>query len=345
MNRSVNQFLCIFMLLACLLTCMASRSLAQVGWTQPTVMPMGRADFGAAVGPDGRIYVIGGQFHLDHYDTVSPVDIYDPAKNIWAKGAPLPTSRFSLGVVTGPDGLIYAIGGVDSSGKRVATVEAYNTLTDTWSTITSLPQPRDYLNNSVAVGSDGRVYAIGGRINNTLTGDVLAYDTKTKTWTTKTAAPYIGYPTSAAAGPAGKIYVSFGNLFGGYENPFVAYDPATNSWTSLPALLTSRIGMAVVAGQDGLIYVIGGQWVGGSDWHYLDAVNVYDPVTSQWSSTIAMPTRSTNFPIVSTTDGRLFAFGTDVSFQGGFSPKVDTFHLATTSITPDPTAARAVLHR
>ncbi len=304
MNRTLCQLLSILVLLVCLLTCVPSRSFAQAGWTQPTVMPTPRAGFGAAVGPDGRIYVVGGQFHPDYYDTVSPVDIYDPAKNIWTKGTPLPTSRVGLSVVAGPDGLIYAIGGVDSSGNIVATVEAYNTVTDTWTTVTSLPQPILYeTSHATAVGSDGLIYSIGGRPQGNPSNTVLAYDVKAKTWITRMPAPYMGDPITIAAGPDGKIYAGFG-VSGG----FAAYDPVANTWTTLPSLPNPRNQSAVVTGQDGLIYVIGGRYYYSASFTEVDA---YDPVTSRWASAPALPKPSYYMPVVSIGDGRLFAFATD----------------------------------
>jgi len=42
----------------------------------------------------------------------------------WSTAAPLPTPRATLAVVTGSDGLIYAIGGFDGT-NALTTVEAY----------------------------------------------------------------------------------------------------------------------------------------------------------------------------------------------------------------------------
>ena len=59
----------------------------------------------------------------------------------------MPTARWSLatGVV---NGIIYAIGGVSSSGI-VATVEAYNPRTDTWTQKADMPTARGWLSVSV----------------------------------------------------------------------------------------------------------------------------------------------------------------------------------------------------
>ena len=45
--------------------------------------------------------------------------------NSWATEMPMPTARYALTAVTGPDGRLYAIGGYDSNGSSLNTMEAY----------------------------------------------------------------------------------------------------------------------------------------------------------------------------------------------------------------------------
>ena len=55
-------------------------------------------------------------------------EVYEPANDAWSKAAPLPTARGTLAAATGPDGLIYAIGGGNPNSPNsgsLATVEAY----------------------------------------------------------------------------------------------------------------------------------------------------------------------------------------------------------------------------
>ena len=101
----------------------------------------------------------------------------------WATVASMPTPRSGLAAVTGPDGRIYAIGGLDilRSPEPLATVEAYMVATNTWTTVASLPTPRQLL--AAAVGPDGRIYALGGAdaAGNPL-HTVEAYSIITNTW-------------------------------------------------------------------------------------------------------------------------------------------------------------------
>jgi hypothetical protein len=50
---------------------------------------------------------------------------YQPASDGWLPVADLATARVQLGAAVGPDGRIYAVGGLDGAGAVSAAVEAY----------------------------------------------------------------------------------------------------------------------------------------------------------------------------------------------------------------------------
>jgi N-acetylneuraminic acid mutarotase len=90
-------------------------------------LPLPTAWLAAAVGPNGLIYVIGGMQQQPGVSTppfVANVYSYNPADILgWAQQAPLPDVRAGLAVATGPDGLVYAIGGM-TCPQRVIVGEA-----------------------------------------------------------------------------------------------------------------------------------------------------------------------------------------------------------------------------
>jgi hypothetical protein len=128
-------------------------------WARVADMPTGREALGAAAGPDGRIYAIGGLGDSGPLDTV---EAYTPGANTWATKASTLTRRFAHAAACSADGRIYAISGFNGE-DILATVEAYTPSTDSWATVPSIPTPRAYL--AAAAGADGRIFAIGGQNN------------------------------------------------------------------------------------------------------------------------------------------------------------------------------------
>src|SRR5439155_19023786 len=107
---------------------------------------------------------------------VSTVEAYTPATNSWATVAPMATGREGLAAATGPDGLVYAIGGTNTGeSTSLNTVEAYPPGTNGWVTAASMPTARFLL--AAATGPDGRIYAIGGNDSSSNINIVEAYDT------------------------------------------------------------------------------------------------------------------------------------------------------------------------
>ena len=82
------------------------------GWKMlSTTTPVGFTAAAAALGTNGLIYVVG----TSDATSSSAMEAYDPTMNKWTTGLkPMPTARDSLGLATGTDGRLYAIGGVAS---------------------------------------------------------------------------------------------------------------------------------------------------------------------------------------------------------------------------------------
>ena len=93
-------------------------------WTTKAPMPTARSDAAAGV-VNNKLYVVGGS----GLDSGSParlntVEAYDPATNTWATKPAMPTRRQGLSVAV-VDNVLYAIGGENTAGVPLATVEAY----------------------------------------------------------------------------------------------------------------------------------------------------------------------------------------------------------------------------
>ncbi|HEX2148766.1 MAG TPA: kelch repeat-containing protein [Actinomycetota bacterium] len=214
--------------------------------------------------------------------------------NSWTTRAPMPTPRTHLaaGVATlSGQQLLYAIGGFDPSAGSVSAVEAYNYVTNSWSTRAPLPVALTHTNG---VGNiDGRLYLSGGLLDAPTGGglqrSLYVYNPYRNTWAKKANMPKrTGSGVTGVIG--GKLYVLVGTCADcAVSTPrrLFRYDPATDSWTgALPVSPNAH-----VSGAGGVIngkfYVAGGRGRDGRDSNKLD---MYDPATNSWTTLAPMPT-------------------------------------------------------
>src|ERR1700722_4347186 len=164
--------------------------------------------------------------------------------------------------VTGPDGLIYAIGGFVQN--PVAIVDAYDPATDTWTSKAPMHTPRTW--HGAVLGHDGLIYAIGGATASVgsataALSSMESFNVKTNTWTTSSfPLPVATCGLAAAVDPNGFICVAGGDNAGiapPTANAYL-YNPADPGWISQPPMPSGRAILAATTGPDGLIYAIGG---------------------------------------------------------------------------------------
>ena len=205
------------------------------------------------------------------------------------------------------DGVIYAIGGTDSTLLGFSTVEAYDPATATWTTLADMPTARAFFSTSVI---DSVIYAIGGTIDAGSfqpLSTVEAYDSATDTWTTLADMPTARHSLSTAV-VDGIIYA-----IGGSDRTFLgfstveAYNPTTNTWTTGTEMPTGG-GLGLPSGGiiDGKIYVIGG--FENDSFVPIATVRIYDSATDTWTTGTDMPTARGVFS-TSVVDGQIYAIG------------------------------------
>jgi len=164
----------------------------------------------------------------------------------WLPVASMHTRRARFAAAVGPDGRIYALGGVD------ATVEAYLPKTNTWAGVASLPQPYDGF--AAATGPDSRIYAIGVPATN-----VLAYRPGQDRWVIADGTTAVSHDQGAATiGPDGRIYAIGGDNADDLVAAVEALDTHTGLWSRVADLPTPRGNLAAATGLDGRMYTLGG---------------------------------------------------------------------------------------
>ncbi len=135
-------------------------------WTTKTPMPTPRCGVGV-VSVNGKIYAIGG--HLDisqNHNESSAVEEFNPITNTWTEKTPLTIARSYPAVSVNSLGNIYAIGGNIKDPAEVPviltdTVEEYNPINNSWSTMTSFPISTFQF--GAALGINNKVYVMGGQ--------------------------------------------------------------------------------------------------------------------------------------------------------------------------------------
>jgi hypothetical protein len=156
------------------------------------------------------------------------------------------------------------VGGVVGS-RNTPVTEIYDPASDSWTTGPALGAARDHF---VLAESDGRLFAIGGRLvtaaRNIDTVEIL--EPGASAWTFGAAMPQ---PRSGIAGSVvnGVVYTFGGEEPGQTDAEVFAYTTATDTWSDgMPPMPTPRHGLAAIA-VNGQIHVIGGGTSpgGGSD--------------------------------------------------------------------------------
>ena len=207
------------------------------------------------------------------------------ASNSWLTRANMPNDarrNIVAAAVTNAEKqtVLYVFGGRrersdGSLGVQLRTVQAYNAATNSWSDKNPSPLPLEQTHGAHAIG--GKIYIAGGKNGfNEILPYLWQYDPANDTWIRKRDLPVEGYGgVSGVIG--GKLYVLVSSIF------FGAYEPATDQWTPLPLPPGGRnhdhqFGAAGVIG--GKLYVAGGRTS--------NALDIYDPVTNQWTSGASM---------------------------------------------------------
>jgi hypothetical protein len=197
-------------------------------WTALPDMPRARDHFHAAI-VGTKFYAIGGRKGGDagfFNAVIAPVDVFDFTTGTWSTlpaSANIPTPRAGVGVAA-MGSKIFVIGG-EGNGNAYDKVEAFDTVTQTWQTMTPMPTARHGFQAAVC---NGGIYTATGGLTQgggSLTkihqvffpgGEATGCGTTAPPppppvgfgKTTLTGTTSLNNPTSLQFGPDGRLYVS-----------------------------------------------------------------------------------------------------------------------------------------
>lgn len=227
-------------------------------------MPQGVSGAGAAIGDDGRIFVIGGRNASDPAVYLDLVQIYDPATDSWEMGAPMPEGATVLNALSMSDGLIYVIGGTNFGGVT-GNVQIYDPAADSWSLGSDMVVPC-YAGSAIDTGSS--ILYLGGSNPDFITTyqHVLVYNPGDDWWWTHSmelpekvasasamvAQDLMVYITGGGRGDSA-YGTNWGGVVGGY-----ALDLTTGDFIELPDMSVGRKYHMAGTDSHGNIVVLGG---------------------------------------------------------------------------------------
>ena len=293
-------------------------------WTPRAPLLTSRLSLGLAAAPNGKLYAVGGS-HANGTVHLATVEEYDPAADQWTPRAPMSAHRIDLGLATAPNGRLYAVGGYNEdkgflpAKGFVDTVEEYDPVANSWATLPVLsPLTPARFGLGVAAGTNGRLYAIGGRSGNTRFDTTSEYDPATDTWTTKTSMTQVRQNLGVAVASNGKLYAVGGYAPGaggcqpdGYCATVEEYDPTTDTWTTKASLHVARTGPGLAASPNGKLYAVGGTTSDAAcaPSGYCATVEEYAPATNTWVTKAPMPTPRQDLGLATAPNGKLYAVG------------------------------------
>lgn len=234
------------------------------------------------------------------------------------------------------NGVIYVAGGYNTAlGGHLTSFEAYNVVTNTWTSKSARPGIQT---GPTAGVINGILYVAGGSDCCVNTQNLTAYSSASDTWTYK-AAPSSSHGNSPAGGVInGQLYVAGGGNIDltAPVQVLEVYDPATNVWTTKAPMPTPRlaVGGAVV---NGIFYAVGGRRLPSGT--IVGTVEAYDPTTNTWTTKAPLPTPR-QFAAVGVLNGTIYAVGGSTS-EGVATATVEAYDPATdiwTTQAPLPTA-------
>jgi N-acetylneuraminic acid mutarotase len=189
-------------------------------WSEGAPPPIFMYNRAATVGPDGRVYFLGGMGNGSNVDYGDRADVYDPVTDQWSSLPNLPFRSHGDAAVT-VGGRIYLIG---------LETAVFDPASQRWSQLPSPPTPRYW--SHAEVDGAGRIVSIGGLIpGGSSTGIVEIFDPVQATWSAgqRLPVPVFQFATAAACG---RIFV-FGGSTSGYTDLVQAYG-AGDKWVLSP---------------------------------------------------------------------------------------------------------------
>jgi N-acetylneuraminic acid mutarotase len=232
---------------------------------------------GASLLPDGRVLVSGG---LDaKNNTLSSVEIYDPATNTWTDGPSIPKRGAHIQHTLNDGRVLVAAGYTDyltySTTGAVSTY-LFDPNTNLWTEVGSLHTAKPL--SGSAVCGDGRVLILGE--SGAEVGNTEIFNPLTESWTETDPLNQKRSGTTLVTMADGKVMAAGGWAASSQQATVEIYDPSTETWTTVEPLNVARASASGSLLTDGRILISGGTTTSSNA---LTESEIYDPATDTWT--------------------------------------------------------------
>jgi N-acetylneuraminic acid mutarotase len=282
--------------------------------------------------------------------THATITVANTTTTAWSSATPMPVAlgEVASGLIAGK---LYVVG----EGSPVTL--AYDTTARTWTStgLATRPFPG---NHHVAEVVGGKLYLFGG-LGGGSEGKVQIYDPTTNQWTQGAPMPFAaGSSSSAVIGD--HVYVSGGIVGSSTTAQAARYTPATNTWVNIAPMPQGR-NHAAAESDGSKMFVFGGRGPGSGDGNVVangfDTVQIYDPVTNTWVSSLdsgstlkPLPQARGGMGTAVFTNGEFWVMGGETSTGAGATTdgvynRVDVYNPTTNtwrSGPPMPTARHGI---
>jgi hypothetical protein len=245
-------------------------------------------------------------------DTMRMQQVFDSpapqaaAQGRWVTRAPLPLPRSEMAWATVLDGKMHMIGGYGEQRVDRPYHQVYDPVADKWIDAPQLPRGANHVGVAVVAG---KLYAIGGFVEQNRKPDALCFVLDGETWRTIAPLPKAAgaIACTALGGQLHAIGGAVGDTFDTKKSVdwHLVYDPRIDQWGTRAPLPTGRdhTGTLTVGGH---IHVIGGRvdsFHTNSNLHH-----AYDSNSDRWKPRAPLPTARSGHGAVLYRD-RIFVMG------------------------------------
>jgi hypothetical protein len=291
---------------------------AAFAWSPTGSMTTPRIWHDAAMLPDGKVLVAGGQTSLSSSDVnLSSAEIYDPATGLWTATGSMAAARVTPTLTLLPNGKVLAAGGFDGS-NALCSAELYDPGKGAWTPTGAMHECRSshsavLLTNGPLSGHvlvAGGTAGCGGCTPNLKSAEL--YDPQTGQWSL-TGSMQI----ARTVGPRYSVALSDGSAFvvGGvtccpytWKNSAETFSPQTGTWTIAAGKKTHAQGAAALM-KDGRVLVAGGSV--GQQPTNIDTADseIFDPTSRTWKATPDLPNTRNAHALTVRENGRVVLSG------------------------------------